>query len=255
MPTGTGKTRLFVSIINDFMHYATTHESPTNILVIAHRNELIEQITEELKKYGLMCSLIDAEHRYSHYNPKNICVASLQTLSRRMYAWREHPFDLIIIDEAHHARGKSYRRVLNIWESAKVLGVTATPYRMNGEGLAHEFEELILSPSIKEFIEAGWLSNYDYYSISKDNEIYQGLSSVPLDSYGDYQISGLWRYCKKDNIRAEIVASYLKFAKGKKGIVYTINKAHNYQLCAEFRRCGITAYGIIVTQKQKNANN
>jgi type III restriction-modification system, res subunit len=244
MPTGTGKTRLFVSIINDVLHYADVHKTSTNILVVAHRNELIEQITNELTKYGLTCSLIDAEHKYSHYNPRNICVASLQTLSRRMYIWQQHTFDIIIIDEAHHARGKSYRQVINTWKNAKILGLTATPYRMNDEGLAHEFKELVLSPSIQEFIQAGWLSNYDYYSISEDSEIYRGLSSIPLDSYGDYQINGLWRYCKKNNIRAEIVGSYLKFAKGKKGIVYTINKAHNHQLCSEFRRCGITAYGI-----------
>jgi len=69
MPTGTGKTRLFVSIINDVLHYADVHKTSTNILVVAHRNELIEQITNELTKYGLTCSLIDAEHKYSHYNP------------------------------------------------------------------------------------------------------------------------------------------------------------------------------------------
>lgn len=244
MPTGTGKTRLFVSIINDFQNYAEKHNTNTHILVITHRNELVDQITKELGNYGLNCSLIDAEHKYSHYSPKDICVASIQTLSRRMYYWARHPFDLVIIDEAHHARSKSYRRVLDNWKDSKILGVTATPYRMNGDGLVHEFEELIISPSIKQFIEAGWLSNYDYYSISEDNDIYRGLSDVKLDSYGDYQINDLWRYCKKDSIRAEIVASYLEYAKGKKGIVYTINKAHNNQLCSEFRRSGIAAYGI-----------
>ena len=244
MPTGTGKTKLFVSIINDFQSYAKKYNTNANILVITHRNELVDQITKELGKYGLNCCLIDAEHRYSHYSPKDICVASIQTLSRRMFYWESHPFDLVIIDEAHHSRSKSYKKVLYNWKDSKILGVTATPYRMNGDGLAREFKELITSPSIKQFIEAGWLSNYDYYSISEDNDIYRGLSGVKLDSYGDYQINDLWRYCKKDSIRAEIVASYLEYAKGKKGIVYTINKAHNNQLCYEFRRSGIVAYGI-----------
>jgi len=244
MPTGTGKTRLFVSIINDFQNYAEKYNTNAHILVITHRNELVDQITKELGNYSLNCSLIDAGHRYSHYSPKDICVASIQTLSRRMFYWESHSFDLVIIDEAHHARSKSYRRVLDNWKDSKILGVTATPYRMNGDGLIHEFEELIVSPSVKQFIEAGWLSNYNYYSISEGNDIYRGLSDIKLDSYGDYQVNDLWRYCKKDSIRAEIVASYLEYARGKKGIVYTINKAHNNPLCSEFRRSGIAASGI-----------
>ena len=244
MPTGTGKTKLFVSIINDFQKYATGHETKSNILVITHRRELVKQIANELSSYGLLCSYITADNPYSHWNPKPVCVASIQTLNRRLYYWQKHHFDLIIIDEAHHARGKSYHSVLRLWPDTKVLGVTATPYRMNEAGLACEFQELIISPAIKEFIDAGYLSNYEYYSVTDDNELYKGLEYLPLDAYGDYKISNLWRFCDKDKIRAEIVASYLKIAKDKKGIVYTINREHNNKLCNEFRKCGVIAYGI-----------
>lgn len=246
MPTGTGKTRLFVSLINDFKRYSEEHKDRANILIITHRKELVEQITKELSNpdYGINCSLITPEERYSHWSPKPVCVASIQTLSRRMYKWKNYHFDILIIDEAHHSRGKTYRQALKFFKDAKILGVTATPYRLNEVGLALEFDELIVSPPVKDFIEAGWLSNYDYYSIDEHNKLYDGLENVPLDSYGDYSVTGLWNFCKKDRIRAEIVGSYLKYARGKKGIVYTINKAHNFQLCSEFRRCGIRAYGI-----------
>ena len=246
MPTGTGKTRLFVSIINDLKQYGEAHDEKISILIITHRKELVDQITHELSnpKYGISPSLITPEDRYSHHNPKSVCVASIQTLSRRLYYWKNYHFDIVIIDEAHHSRGRTYHRVLRTYTDSKFLGVTATPYRLNDIGLAQEFDELIVSPPVKNFIEAGWLSNYDYYSIGEHNDLYEGLSSVPLDSYGDYSVNGLWRYCGKDRIRAEIVASYLKYAKGKKGIVYTINRAHNNQLCNEFQRCGIRAYGI-----------
>jgi superfamily II DNA or RNA helicase len=245
MPTGTGKTRLFVSLINDLKNYGEIHNEKVSILIITHRKELVEQIIFELRNpYGIECSLITPQERYSHRNPKSVCVASVKTLSNRLYFWKEHHFDVIIIDEAHHARGKSYHRALYFLKNSKVLGVTATPYRMNQIGLAHEFKELIVSPPVKNFIEAGWLSNYDYYSIDDNNELYKGIENVPLDSYGDYSTEGLWRFCKADRIRASIVGSYLKYAKGKKGIVYTINRAHNNQLCEEFWRCGISAYGI-----------
>lgn len=249
MPTGTGKTKLFVSIINDLAHYCETHfenkKEHIKILILAHRKELIEQITNEIRNvFHLNCSKIDATENIAPELSEPICVASIQTLNRRIEKWRKHPFNFIIVDEAHHIKGKSYRRILNTFDKAKILGVTATPYRMNEEGLRQEFKELIVSPSIKEFIDAGWLSNYEYYSIKKSNEFYKHLSDVPLDSYGDYSPIPLWNYCKPDKIQAEIVATYLQYAKGKKGIVYTINKQHNSLLCKEFRRCGISAYGI-----------
>lgn len=246
MPTGTGKTRLFVSIINDLQRYGKSFDKRINVLIITHRKELVQQITNELNnpKYGIDPSLITPEDRYSRNAPKPVCVASIQTLSRRLYQWADYHFDVVVIDEAHHVKGQTYRDVLRTFKESKVLGVTATPYRLNGAGLVREFKELIVSPPIKNFIEAGWLSNYDYYSIEGGNEIYKGLARVPLDKYGDYQVDSLWLYCRKDHIRAQIVGTYLKYARGKKGIVYTINQAHNRQLCEEFQKCGIRAYGI-----------
>lgn len=249
MPTGTGKTKLFVSIINDLARYSVEHFKEKGeyfkVLILAHRKELIDQITNEITNvFHLKCSKIEAGSELSPRWSEPICVASVQTLTRRIWSWKGHPFDLIIVDEAHHAIGKSYRRILYMFKESKFLGVTATPYRLNGEGLASEFQRIIISPSIKEFIEAGWLSNYDYYSIKTTNDFYINLDTIPLDSYGDYSLNSLWNYCKPDKIQAEIVATYLKYAKGKKGIVYTINQQHNKKLVNEFRKSGISAYGI-----------
>lgn len=245
MPTGTGKTRLFVSLINDFRKYSETHVERINVLIVTHRNELVKQIADELKdSYNIDCSLITAEERTSHKNPKPVCVASIQTLKNRLYKWSEYNFNVVIIDEAHHTRAKTYHRVINTFNSAKLLGVTATPYRLNDVGLAAEYERIIVSPPIKDFIEAGWLSNYDYYSIEENESIYDGLSSLPLDKWGDYEVFSLSQFCNKDSIRAQVVGSYLKYAKGKKGIVYTINREHNDRLCQEFRQYGINAYAI-----------
>ena len=245
MPTGTGKTRIFVSMINDFKQYAIEHGERINVLIVTHRNELVEQITNELKNnYQIECSHITADQRYSHFSPKPVCVASILTLMKRMYAWKGHNFDVVIIDEAHHSRGSSYRHVMKTYKTAKFLGVTATPYRLNDVGLAAEYNDIIVSPSIKEFIEAGWLSNYDYYSIPDSENLYYGLSSIEIDKFGDYQNDELWNLCKKESIRAQVVGSYLKYAKGKKGIVYTINIEHNHQLCREFCRCGVKAFAI-----------
>ncbi len=246
MPTGTGKTRLFVSMINDFKRYHELHKTKINVLIVTHRKELVEQIKNELyRNYGIRSTLITADNKESHRNPLPVCVASIQTLQRRLEQhWYNYPFNFLIIDEAHHTKAATYKKIVEAYSYAKLLGVTATPYRLNGEGFTNEFHKLIISPSVKSFIEAGWLSNYDYYSIKEDNELYKGLEDLPLDKYGEYATTPLWNYIKHDSIRAEVVGSYLKYAKGKKGIVYTISKAHNKQLCEEFRECGVSAFDI-----------
>lgn len=246
MPTGTGKTRLFVSMINDFRKYSEKHNETIKVLIITHRKELVEQIKEELFwNYDIRSTLITAENKYSHENPLPVCIASIQTLQRRLEEhWYNYPFDFIIIDEAHHTKATTYKRVLAAYSDAKALGVTATPYRLNGEGFTEEYQELVVSPSVKRFIEAGWLSNYDYYSIKEDSDLYRGLDDIPLDKYGEYATTPLWNYIGRDRIRSEIVGSYLKYVKGKKAIIYTINKAHNKQLCEEFKLCGVVAHAI-----------
>ena len=246
MPTGTGKTRLFVSMINDFKQYSESHNVEVKVLIVTHRKELVDQIKSELfYNYNIKSTLITAENKDSHTNPRPVCVASIQTLHRRLERhWHDYPFDFVIIDEAHHTKATTYKKVIKAYPGAKFLGVTATPYRLNGEGFTDEYQELIISPSVKRFIEAGWLSNYDYYSIKEDSDLYQGLEDVPLDKYGEYATTPLWNYIGNGRIRSEIVGSYLKYAKGKKAIIYTINKAHNKQLCAEFKQCGIIARDI-----------
>lgn len=246
MPTGTGKTRLFVSMINDFKQYSESHKTQIKTLIITHRKELVEQIKNELYwNYDIKSTLITANNKDSHYNPLPVCIASIQTLQRRLEAhWYNYPFDFIIVDEAHHSKARTYKKVLDAYNHAKILGVTATPYRLNGEGFTDEYKELIISPSVKRYIEAGWLSNYDYYSIKENSDLYKGLDDIPLDKYGEYATTPLWNYISRDRIRSEIVGSYLKYAKGKKAIIYTINKAHNKQLCQEFKQCSVIACDI-----------
>lgn len=246
MPTGTGKTRLFVSMINDFKKYCRLHNIYINVLIITHRKELVEQIKNELFwNYDIESTLITAESKDSHLNPMPVCIASIQTLQRRLEAhWSNYPFDFVIVDEAHHTKAATYKKVINTFNLSKILGVTATPYRLNGEGFTEEYEDLIVSPSVKRFIEAGWLSNYDYYSIKEDSELYSGLYDIPLDKYGEYAKNPLWHYMNRDQIKSEIIGSYIKYARGKKTIIYTINKAHNKQLCQEFKECGIFARAI-----------
>ena len=243
MPTGTGKTRLFSSIIKDIESYSSSHGAKLTCLVIVHRMELIDQIVKTLmNSYGLESGIIQAGFR--QHPELTLQVASVQTLSRRLENWTEKKFNFIIVDEAHHVPADSYLKIINAFPDAKLLGVTATPYRLSGEGFTDIFEELIVSPSVKEFIDMGVLSKYDYYSIRPDSEIQRELDQIKKNQSGDYTDADMTRICDNDHIRAQVVETYLKYAKGKKGIIYTINKEHNYNLCQDFREHGIRTVAI-----------
>lgn len=243
MPTGTGKTRLFSSIIKDIESYSTAHGVEITCLVMVHRMELIDQIVNTLmSSYGLETGIIQAGFRQ---RPElSLQVASVQTLSRRLEKWTEKKFDFIIVDEAHHIPADSYLKIINAFPEAKLLGVTATPYRLSGEGFTDIFDELIVSPSVKEFIDMGILSKYDYHSVRPNSEIQRDLDQLKHFQGGDYTDADMTRVCDNDHIRAQVVETYLKYAKGKKGIIYTINKVHNYNLCQDFREHGITTVAI-----------
>ena len=210
---------------------------------MVHRTELIDQIDEVLGyQYGLAHGIIQSGEKERKIYP--IQLASVQTLSRRLQHWTEKKFDFIIVDEAHHVTAASYRKIIETFPDAHLLGLTATPVRLNGEGFTDIFEELIVSPSVKEFIEKGFLSNYEYYSVARSSFIQTEIDSIRKFSQGDYAESELERICDNDRIRAQVVQTYLDFANGKKGIVYTINKLHNNNLCSRFNQCGVNAVAI-----------
>ena len=243
MPTGTGKTRLFVSIIKDIFYYSSETKKALKVLVLVHRTELIDQIDEELGcKYGLAHGIIQSGDRERKNYP--IQLASVQTLNNRLNNWKEKAFDFIIVDEAHHVEAASYQKIIKAFPYALLLGVTATPVRLSGEGFTGTFDELIVSPSVKEFIEEGYLSQYEYYSITRSSFIQKEIDAIKKFSSGDYAESEMERVCDNDRIRAQVVKTYLDFASGKKGIVYTINKMHNKNLCDEFKQNGVKAVAI-----------
>lgn len=244
MPTGTGKTRLFVSIVKDLHIWGAKHRTAVKVLLLAHRKELIDQIGNNLGiKYGLAHGYIASQNVERKQYP--IQVGSVPTLNRRLDNWTDKNFDVIIIDEAHHVKAESYRRIIQEFPNAKILGVTATPYRLNGAGFKDIFEDLIISDSVASFIKKGYLSEYEYYSIapsSKTQKDIEGISKFALD--GDYLDSEMMAIMDTDKIRANVVKTYLSYANDKKGLVYTINKTHNEHICQQFIDNGIEARAI-----------
>lgn len=245
MPTGTGKTRLFSSIISDIKAWSTLHSFDCRILIIAHRIELIDQISENLQRYRIPHGIIAGgrERDLRQY----VQVASIQTITHHanVDAISELDIRFIIIDEAHHSVANSYRKLWKMFEGAKVLGVTATPWRMNGSGFYPLYDRLITSKPIKEFISEGWLSPYNFYSVKSQSLEVQTISNInEFDIEGDYKVSALEKEMDTMQIRARLLDSYLRLAKGKKGIIYSISRKHSEHIREEYKQAGFKVVTI-----------
>lgn len=248
MPTGTGKTRLFTSIIKDINDISIAKREPVKILIVAHRKELIDQIDLSLKKYRVAHSVfIGNKERRDSSSP--VIVTSIQTISHKQNADERNNLrdkvKYIIIDEAHHAVANTYSKLWELFPKAKILGVTATPCRLSHEGFTKLFHKLILSPPVKQFIADGWLAPYSYYSLKTSSYVQGVIDSInEFDSFGDYKESALESAMDKDKIRAQLLDSYLAFAQGKKGIIYSINRTHSEHICEKFSSVGIKIVSI-----------
>lgn len=154
LPTGTGKTIVFSKIIEDRVRKGE------RVLVIAHRGELLEQASDKLYKSTGLKTATEKAEQTSLGSFYRVVVGSVQTLQRekRLNQFPPEYFDTIVIDEAHHAISDGYQRVLQHFESANVLGVTATPDRGDMRNLGSYFESLAYEYSLPEAIKSGYLS-------------------------------------------------------------------------------------------------
>lgn len=179
LPTGTGKTICFAKVTEDCVRMGD------RVLILAHRGELLDQAADKIKKStGLGCSLEKAESTCldSFYR---ITVGSVQTLMRQSRLDRFKPdyFNTIIIDEAHHALSPSYRNVIEYFDNAKVLGVTATPDRGDMKNLGEVFDSLAYEYRITQAIKQGYLCRIKALTIPLKLDI----SGVGI-SAGDYKV-------------------------------------------------------------------
>lgn len=226
MPTGTGKTHIIGAIAKSYISKGHT------VFVIAHRRELVAQAQNTLQLY------IDEN------GMKKVEVFSVQWLNRHVSEVKSKP-SLIVIDEAHHSVAKTYTSIIEAFPKAKIMGLTATPCRLNGHPFTDLFDVLLQSHPINWFIANGYLSLYDYMSVKPDNDDVMIINSLrKRGADGDFSVREM---SEKLDIRPSLERlcdTITRYAKGKKGIVYAIDIKHAEHIADLYRKNGIKAIAL-----------
>jgi len=225
LPTGAGKTVIFSQITK------LAKLKGSNVLILVHRKELIDQAGDKLTKADVKYGIIAASHKESN---NNVQVASVQTLINRLN--NPNQYDLIIIDEAHHAVANSWRKIFDFYKSAIKLGVTATPMRMTGAGLGEIFDDLIIGSTIPELVEQGYLA---------EHEVYAPPNNLNLDKIktirGDFSQKEVENELNKVDIVGDAVENYRRLGQNKPAIAFCISVKHGQYVTDKFKQAGYTA--------------
>lgn len=240
MPTGTGKTRLFVSLIADIRK--TVPEA--GVLIVTHRHELVVQISRSLSGHYRLSHGVLAG-RLSRNESEPVIVASIQTLARRGEGRMPRNIDYIIVDEAHHSLAASYRALWERYPEAKKLGVTATPYRLRRAAFTRLYDVLLESMPVRSFIDEGYLADYRYFTVSGRRALMQKVNRLARSGAdGDYLAEDLDELCNTDQEIGFLWDSFEKFAGGRKGIVYAVSQEHGRRIASYFRKRGVVAVSV-----------
>ncbi|MEQ9643224.1 MAG: DEAD/DEAH box helicase [Alphaproteobacteria bacterium] len=231
--TGAGKTIVASDIIR------TANERDNGVLFLAHRRELIEQASQKLHATGIDHGIIKAGMPLRLDQPTQ--VASVQTLWSRAYrgsAIEKPDAKLIVVDEAHRASARTYRRIIEDYPDAVVIGLTATPCRGDGRGLGDDFDAIVECPSVAGLIDTGFLVPTRVFAPTMPD-----LSDVKSRA-GDYIADQLAKVMDTTKITGDIIEHWHKLAERRKTVVFASSVGHSVRIRDEFRRSGVMAEHI-----------
>lgn len=227
-PTGSGKT-----VIGALLLCAMRGK---RVLWLAHRVELLRQAYDQLLRAGIPEADLGILTGPEKTNPTaRVLIASVQ-----MFAERDVPeADLIVVDEAHRVLAKSYRDIVKKLPRAKLLGLTATPWRLDGRGLGEVFQRLYVIAEAFELVKDGYIAAPWVYGISEDKarELVRG---VPIQD-GDYVAGRLERALMKGRLLGNVVKEKQRLARGESAIAFCVSRVFAKKLTQRLLRAKIAA--------------
>lgn len=236
LPTGCGKTIVMARL-------ASERAKVGRVLVLAHMRELITQAAEKFSRWApeLRLAIEMGEDRafLDGLYPPDVVIASRQSISRkqRLQRFPADTFASVFIDEAHRATAGEYRRILERFGNAKVLGVSATPDRGDGEALGQVFESVAHTYELRAAIDDGWL-----VPILQKSVRVAGLDLSKIKTVaGDLNQGELEAQLRRDEHLHAVAEPIAELTEGRRTLAFTVTVAHAYDLARVLRGYGITA--------------
>lgn len=240
LPTGCGKTVIFARMASEWQ--------TGNVLVLAHRIELLDQAADKLvPELGYRPPIEQGLRGLDEdmlWQGGNVIVGSVQTMRniKRMQKYRECPFGLVIVDEAHHATSASYRQILDTClefnPNCRVLGVTATPHRADNTALGIVFESVAFGMELQEAIELGWLVGIRQEFVQIDDVDFSNIR-MTTNKHGerDFPREELEAILTEEHALHAMAKPILdKSANGQQCLIFNAGVAHAHLMAAVLNR-------------------
>lgn len=225
LPTGTGKTIVLALLLLRYKLSAAQRQGRG--LVLAHRTELIEQNAAKCRAAGLSTSIEQGDSHATRSS--DVVVASVQTLQRsRLHRFEPGEFDYIVIDEAHHAEAKGYQNILDHFPGALVLGLTASPMRLDGKPLGNTFDSVAFSYELRAAIADEWLVPIKARRIRITDV---DMSRVKA-THGDLSKEELGLVLRETKALQGVVGPVLSMAGPRRTLIFAVDVAHAHALAA-----------------------
>lgn len=225
LPTGGGKTVTASTVV----HGASQKGNVTWWLT--HRRELVGQASQTFHNLGIPHGTV--QQGWVSNQHANVQVGSIQTMVRRL-AELPKP-DLMVFDETHHIGAAQWSEIYERFPEARVLGLTATPWRLDGVGLGRWFTHMVNGPTVSELIENGSLSRYRLFAPATPD-----LSGVGTTA-GDYQRGALAKAMDKPAIVGDAIGHYKRLCPGKRAVAFAAGVQNSINIAAQFNEAGIPA--------------
>lgn len=227
-PTGAGKTALSAHMVGG------AASKGRRILFLVHRQELLRQSSAAFTLQGIPHGTIAAGASFNPY--ERVHIGSIGTVAKRL-AKIPKP-DLVVVDEAHHAAAKSWGDVLRGLSPRWIIGLSATPCRLDGRGLGEHFDTIVPGPDVAELIDRGFLSPFRVFAPTTLD-----LSGVRTTA-GDYNRSDVAAAADKPAIIGDAVKHYQRLVPGKRAVVFCCSVQHAEHVVGQFQMAGVAAEHI-----------
>lgn len=222
-PTGAGKTHIIAHATKEVLARGR------KVGIVVHRRELLRQAVQAVTNYGVSPTA------------PGLFIGTIQGLRRRPI----EPLDMLVVDEAHLALARTWTEFVAAQGGAYVIGLTATPYRLDGRGLDELFGALVVGPSVRDLVAQGQL--VPARTFAPDVPDMSGVQTTA----GDWDRDGVAQQMMRPQIVGSIVEHYRRLAAGRQTLCFGTTIEHSKMLCESFRAAGVLAEHIDGTMPTK----